>query len=105
MKKYLLTLSALALSALSACTVVDSTGKSVPVVISPQPAVIIDARTVDVKDPNAPIYVCSITPFIDTFKAENTNRGRAILDVKKQCLAKNAEMFCTEENIKCQVYQ
>ncbi len=102
MKKLLLVLPMLSL--LSACVITDPTGKVVPIVIqtpSPQ-AVIINGQ---IKDPNAPIYVCQIKPFIDTFKAENTNRGKAILDTQKQCLAKNNAMFCEVKDIECTEYK
>lgn len=101
MKKLLLVLPMLSL--LSACVITDPTGKPVPIVIqtpSPQ-AVIIDGR---IKE-NAPIYVCQIKPFIDTFKAENTSRGKAILDTQKQCLAKNDAMFCEVKDIECTEYK
>ncbi|WP_323842798.1 hypothetical protein [Moraxella sp. Pampa] len=106
MKKLLLVLPMLSL--LSACVITDPTGKPVPIVIqtpSPQ-AVIIDGRIKDsrIKE-NAPIYVCQIKPFIDTFKAENTSRGKAILDTQKQCLAKNDAMFCEVKDIECTEYK
>ncbi|WP_323841437.1 MULTISPECIES: hypothetical protein [unclassified Moraxella] len=101
MKKLLLVLPMLSL--LSACVVTDTTGKAVPIVIQTpsSQAVIIDGR---IKE-NAPIYVCQIKPFIDTFKAENTSRGKAILDTQKQCLAKNDAMFCEVKDIECTEYK
>lgn len=86
--------------------VVDSQGQTVPVVIQTStPTVIIDARETTRIDPNAPMYVCKLKPFIDTYQSENIHRGQAKLAVQKQCLADNDEMFCQEKDIQCTQYQ
>lgn len=93
---------------LTACVapIVDNNGKAVPVAIqTPAPALVIDARPVSKIDPNAPMYVCKIKPFIDTYQSENINRGKAKLVVQKQCLADNDEMFCQEKDIQCTEYK
>lgn len=89
------------ISTLTACVapVIDSQGK--PVVIqAPTPAVIIDARPQKI-DPNAPIHICKIKPFIDTYQSEHTNRAMAKLAVQKQCQADNDAMFCEVKDIEC----
>lgn len=50
------------------------------------------------------VYVCSIKAFTDTFRAENTHRGHARLNVLKQCRSKHNEMFCQAKDISCQQY-
>lgn len=57
-----------------------------------------------VQDNQNNVYVCQIKAFTETFRSENTNRGRARLDVKKQCTAKYHDMFCSDEEIKCTEY-
>lgn len=92
------------LTTLTACVGLETQGT--PVVIqTKQPTVIIDNRTVAKADPNAPIYVCSTKPFMETYKAENVNRGKAILSVQKQCLANNDDMFCEIKDIECTEYK
>lgn len=106
MKKLLLTLPFLAILTACVAPVVDSNGKTVPVLIqTPTPAVIIDARETTKIDPNAPMYVCKLKPFIDTYQSENINRAKAKLAVQKQCLVDNDEMFCQEKDIECTKYQ
>ena len=106
--------------ALSACTtLVDEQGRSAPIVIQPttpevvyQPApVVIQSPTPIIigvphpKKTEQSVHVCTLQPFIDTFRSENVNRGQAMLDVQKQCLAKNGEMFCKKEEIQCTEYK
>lgn len=106
MKKLLLTLPFLAILTACVAPVVDSNGKTVPVLIqTPTPAVIIDARETTKIDPNAPMYVCKLKPFIDTYQSENINRAKAKLAVQKQCLVDNDEMFCQEKDIECTEYK
>ncbi|WP_066803019.1 hypothetical protein [Moraxella oblonga] len=79
-------------TSLSACLTVQDNSINIPVPV-----------VVDVV-PNT-IHVCKITPFTDTYQAENTSRGRAFLDVKKQCTANLHEMFCADEKITCTEYK
>lgn len=51
------------------------------------------------------IHVCEIKPFTETFRSESVNRGKAKLNVQKQCLAKHSAMFCEEKDIVCKVYE
>lgn len=107
MKKLILILPIF--TVLSACvTSFDVTGKPNPVMVqTDKPTVIIDNRTIlsQTTDQNSPIFVCKTKPFMETYQAEDTNRGKAILAVQKQCLAKNEEMFCKTQDIDCVVYQ
>ena len=50
------------------------------------------------------VHVCTMSAFTYTYKAEDTNRGKARLNVKKQCLANFHEMHCPDENIHCTEY-
>ena len=51
------------------------------------------------------MYVCRLKAFTQTYRAENTNRGRARLDVIRQCRAAHNEMFCKDEDVSCQTYR
>ena len=51
------------------------------------------------------MYVCSLRAFTQTFHAESTNRGKARLDVIRQCNAIHNEMFCKNEDVSCQTYR
>lgn len=95
------------ISLLSACLhVTDHQGKAVPIVIeTAQPAIIVDVREQVNISPNTPVYVCTLKPFIDTYRSEHIHRGTAKLAVQKQCLAKNNEMFCQEKDIQCSEYK
>lgn len=84
------TFIALSSALLSACVVAETTTIPVPVVVDVVPDT---------------VHVCKITPFTDTYQAENTSRGRAFLDVKKQCTANLHEMFCADEKITCTEYK
>lgn len=106
MQRLLLTLPFIATLTACVAPVVESNGKTVPVLIqTPTPAVIIDARETTKIDPQAPIYVCKLKPFINTYQSENINRGKAKLAVQKKCLADNDEMFCQEKDIECTEYK
>lgn len=54
---------------------------------------------------NEAVYVCSLNVFTSHFRAENGNRGRARLDVLKQCRNKHDGMFCKNEDVRCEVYR
>lgn len=58
-----------------------------------------------INDRDRAVYVCSLRAFTQTFRAENTNRGRARLDVIRQCSAVHNEMFCKDETVRCETYQ
>ncbi|WP_218019564.1 hypothetical protein [Neisseria dentiae] len=88
--------------ALSSCAVLPGNSQvsglpaqvSVPVIIAPQVE----------KSQESAVYVCTLNAFTETYKAESTNRGKAKLSVKKQCLAEFNEMFCRDSDIKCTAY-
>lgn len=97
---------------------VDGEGRAVPIVIQPAPVVVqnpnpnpvIIGQPILLGTPQRAvddtIHVCTLKPFMDTFRAENTNRGRAMLEVQKQCAARyNGEMFCAKKDIKCSEYK
>lgn len=87
-----LVLSALALSACVAP--IDATNAQAVVV------------PVLVKEKNKDsIYVCKVKAFTNTYRSENASRGRAHLDVLKQCRAKHHEMFCVDEEVECTEYK
>lgn len=79
---------------LSACVVAETAVIPVPM----STPVVVDAKP-------ASVHVCQITPFTQTYQAENTSRGKAFLDVKKQCVANSHEMFCADEKITCTEYK
>lgn len=54
---------------------------------------------------NRAVYVCRLNAFTDTFRAEDSNRGRARLAVAKQCRQKFDAMFCKEEQTVCETYR
>lgn len=54
---------------------------------------------------NSSMYVCRLKAFTTEFRSENSSRGKAKLDVHKQCLAKHNAMFCEEKDIVCQSYE
>ena len=56
-------------------------------------------------DDGQAVYVCRLKAFTQTFRAENTNRGRARLDVIRQCRAAHNEMFCKDEDVSCETYR
>lgn len=79
-------------TSLSACLTVEDTSINVPV------PVVISTQS------NA-VHVCKISAFTETYQAENTSRGKAFLEAKKQCLANFDEMFCRDEEVKCTEYK
>ncbi|SUD90299.1 hypothetical protein [Psychrobacter phenylpyruvicus] len=116
MKKTLLVATALVTSLLSACTVSPNTG-DVEVIAQPVPIavpIIIDIKADKNEkaekdknkedDADKPIYACTLSAFTSQYRAENTNRGKARLNVKKQCLNQFNEMFCQDKDIKCTEY-
>lgn len=105
MKKFIFLLPALSLLTACVAPVVDNNGQAVPIVVQTSPAIIIDGRTAQKTNSNTPVYACQMRVFMDTFKSENTNRGQAVLDTQKQCLAKNNAMFCEVKDIQCAEYK
>lgn len=77
----------------------DSKGSSSGDIIT-VPAIIIGTP----KPKENSVYVCTMSAFTSTYIAENTNRGKARLDVKKQCLKNFHEMHCSDEKITCKEY-
>ncbi|QQF78520.1 hypothetical protein [Histophilus somni] len=51
------------------------------------------------------IHVCTLKPFTQEYRSEHTNRGRAKLNVQRQCQAQHSEMFCEEKDIVCRTYE
>lgn len=51
------------------------------------------------------IHICTIRAFTSVYRAENTNRGRAKLDVLEQCTQSNDQMFCKEKDVRCETYR
>lgn len=93
MKKFLVILSLLSTTfTLSAC------------VISTDTPVTIVTPTISQTTPTS-VHVCKISAFTETYQAENTSRGKAFLEAKKQCLANFDEMFCRDEEVKCTEYK
>ncbi|MDH9220000.1 MULTISPECIES: hypothetical protein [Moraxella] len=91
-----LVLSALALSACVAP--IDATNAQAVVVPVGVPVLVKEKN----KDS---IYVCKVKAFTNTYRSENASRGRAHLDVLKQCRAKHHEMFCVDEEVECTEYK
>lgn len=99
MKKF--ALIATAILGLSACVApIEHTGA----VVVPVP-VGVPVLVTNVKDKNDSMHVCKIKAFTDTYTAENANRGKARLDVKKKCTANHHEMFCRDTDIECTEYK
>ncbi|WP_019673341.1 hypothetical protein [Psychrobacter lutiphocae] len=116
-----ITATAFMVSLLSACVVSPSSGDS-EVIAQPAPIhvpIIIDVKTENIdgiqnskdqKDKNKldnadkSIHACTLSAFTHQYRSENTNRGRARLDVKKQCMSQFHEMFCRDQDIKCTEY-
>lgn len=94
-----------AVLSLSACVApIDNTGAVVVPVPVGVPIIITDTDKTD-KEKNDSVHVCKIKAFTKTYTAENTNRGKAQLAAKKQCLANNNEMFCRDADIECTEYK
>lgn len=55
-------------------------------------------------DGNA-MYVCTLRAFTSHYRAEDSNRGRAQLNVKQQCTDEFDEMFCQDKDIRCTEYK
>lgn len=96
-----------AVLALNACVpIVDNAGKPVPVVVqTAEPVLVVKTQDPWRLAPNMPIHVCTLKPFIDTYRGEDINRGKAKLSAQKQCLASNNAMFCQEKDIQCTEYK
>ncbi|PNK60059.1 hypothetical protein [Psychrobacter sp. FDAARGOS_221] len=100
---------------LSACTISPNTGDidvsgpptpiSVPVIISVQTDNNKPKKEDKPQDEaDKSIHACTLSAFTHQYRTENTNRGRARFDVKKQCLREFDEMFCRDQDIKCTEY-
>lgn len=96
-----------AVLALNACVpIVDNAGNPVPVVVqTAEPVLVVKTQDPWRLAPNMPIHVCTLKPFIDTYRGEDINRGKAKLSAQKQCLASNNAMFCQEKDIQCTEYK
>lgn len=91
-----LILSALTLSACVAPVDTADTGT----VVVPVPVGV----PVLVEENKNSVHVCKVKAFTETYRSENTSRGKARLDVLKQCQAKHHEMFCRDEDVECTQY-
>lgn len=98
MKTYI-ALIALAMPFLSACVAPIDTPNTGAVVV-PVPVGV----PVLVKENKDSIHVCKVKAFTETYRAENTSRGKARLDALKQCRAEHHEMFCRDEDVECTEY-
>lgn len=110
--KYRLGLVAVVFAMLSACVAVPDGNTNggvitvpAPIIIGQHPDIIILDKQGKDKDKNNAIYLCKLKAFTSTYQAEDTNRGKAMLSVKKQCLANNHEMFCQDQDITCKEYK
>lgn len=109
MKKSLLALGAIVLGTLSLTACIETPNGGV--ILQPVPVsvpVIIqgtdNTSKTDNKN-NQSVHVCKISAFTHTYTAEDTNRGKAKLKAKKQCLSNFHDMFCKDEDISCQEYK
>ncbi|MFA9499024.1 hypothetical protein ACERCG_00935 [Mannheimia sp. E30BD] len=61
---------------------------------------------IDVSDPldSKEVHICTLKPFTQEYRSEHSSRGRAKLNVQKQCRANHSEMFCEEKDIVCKTY-
>ncbi|MEN2896220.1 hypothetical protein NDCJBJIB_00890 [Mannheimia haemolytica] len=57
-------------------------------------------RSLDSKE----VHICTLKPFTQEYRSEHSSRGRAKLNVQKQCRANHSEMFCEEKDIVCKTY-
>lgn len=90
---------ALAITCVTACVApIDTT--STGAVVVPVPVGV----PVFVKENKDSVHVCKVKAFTETYRSENTSRGKARLDVLKQCRAKHHEMFCRDEDVECTEY-
>lgn len=104
MKGAFITAAALTALSLSACTTPVAVGSAdTKAIVVPVPVGV----PVLVKENNNDnsIHSCKIRPFTKTYQSEHTNRGKARLDVLKQCKTNHHEMFCREKDIECSEYK
>lgn len=80
----------------------DKAPKTNPIIIAPPTAPIIVLPKAQTKENS--VHVCTLSAFTYTYKGEDTNRGKARLSAKKQCLANFDGMFCRDEDIECTEY-
>lgn len=93
MRYWLISLSML----LSGCVVpVTPTGQAG----IPMPIIIGVSDPLDSKE----VHICTLKPFTQEYRSEHSSRGRAKLNVQKQCLANHSAMFCEEKDIVCKTY-
>ncbi len=100
---------------LAACVITVPTAPAAKAPAGQQPAVIKTVpapATVVVVVPAAPaktsensMYVCTLSAFTSNYRAEDSNRGRARLTVKRQCVDEFDEMFCQDKDIRCTEYK
>ena len=105
MKKFIAITTAIL--SLSACVApIDGTTGAVvvPVPVPVNVPIVITEKEKEKKKDDS-IYVCKIQAFTSTYTSENTNRGKARLDVKKKCTANYDEMFCRDTDIDCTEYK
>lgn len=64
------------------------------------------AIIIGVSDPldSKEVHICTLKPFTQEYRSEHSSRGRAKLNVQKQCRANHSEMFCEEKDIVCKTY-
>ncbi|EXI62712.1 hypothetical protein MHD_06120 [Mannheimia granulomatis] len=93
MRYWLMSLSIL----LSGCVVpvapTEQAGVPMPIIIDVPDQ--IDSRAV---------HICTLKPFTQEYRSEHSSRGRAKLNVQKQCLANHSDIFCEEKDIVCKTY-
>lgn len=98
------------IATLSACIAItpSENDNNTEVITVPAPIVIGKQSDVIIIEKNKPqtnsVYVCTMSAFTRTYKSENSNRGQARLDVKKQCLSNFHEMHCPDTKISCKEY-
>lgn len=104
------------LTLLTSCTIPISTDNvgEIGVITQPVPVAVpiiidINTRSTDNKKDTTEkkdksVYMCKLNAFTSTYQAEDTNRGKARLNVKKQCLNQFNEMFCRDKDITCVEY-
>ncbi|MFV2030254.1 hypothetical protein [Neisseria sp. S1] len=50
------------------------------------------------------VYTCRTSPFGKTYEAASENEGLARLQVSRACKAEQSEIFCRNQDIKCEKY-
>lgn len=108
--KYRFALIAAVVATLSACVALPDGGNHTGVITVPAPIIIGQQPDIIVlekqdKPQNNAVYLCKLQAFTSTYQAEDSNRGKAKLSVKKQCLANNHEMHCSDQKITCTEYK